>query len=174
MNDLAFASIRTLKDALEKGDLSVSELAVFSTETICKHDAILCSALEVFEDVDLELPQGSLYGIPGIIKDNICQKGRIASCASKILKNYIAPYDATVVTRLRAAGAYSLGRANLDEFAMGSSTETSAFKKTAILGILIEFLVVQVVVLLLRLPLVLFPGHLDRKRVVQFVYLPRL
>ena len=130
MNDLAFASIRTLKDALAKGDLSVSELAVFSRKRFAQHDTILGSALEVFEDVDLDLPRGSLYGIPGIIKDNICQKGRIASCASKILKNYVAPYDATVVTRLRAAGAYSLGRANLDEFAMGSSTETSAFKKT--------------------------------------------
>lgn len=130
MNDLAFGSIRALKDALEKGDLSVSELAVFSQKRFAEHDTTLGSALEVFEDIDLDLPQGPLSGIPGIIKDNICQKGRIASCASNMLKSYIAPYDATVVTRLRAAGAYSLGRANLDEFAMGSSTETSAFKKT--------------------------------------------
>ncbi len=130
MNDLAFASIRTLKDALEKGDLSISELAEFSQKRFAQYDATLGSALEVFDDPDLDLPRGPLYGIPGIIKDNICQKGRIASCASKILENYVAPYDATVVTRLRAAGAYSLGRANLDEFAMGSSNETSAFQKT--------------------------------------------
>ena len=121
MNDLAFASIRTLKDALEKGDLSISELAEFSQKRFAQYDATLGSALEVFDDPDLDLPRGPLYGIPGIIKDNICQKGRISSCASKILENYVAPYDATVVTRLRAAGASSLGRANLDEFAMGSS-----------------------------------------------------
>ena len=85
-NGLAFASIRTLKDALAKGDLSVSELAAFAQKRFAQHDTILGSALEVFEDVDLELPRGSLYGIPGIIKDNICQKGRIASCASKIFE----------------------------------------------------------------------------------------
>jgi aspartyl-tRNA(Asn)/glutamyl-tRNA(Gln) amidotransferase subunit A len=130
MNDLAFASIRTLQDALTKGDISVSELALFFQKRFAQYDPVLGAALEVFEDPDLDLPRGPLYGIPGLIKDNICQKGRVASCASKILENYVAPYDATVVTRLRTAGAYSLGRGNLDEFAMGSSNETSAFKKT--------------------------------------------
>jgi aspartyl-tRNA(Asn)/glutamyl-tRNA(Gln) amidotransferase subunit A len=71
-----------------------------------------------------------LQGIPGLIKDNICQKGRITSCASKILQNFKATYDATAISRLKAAGAPLLGRANMDEFAMGSSTETSAYKKT--------------------------------------------
>ena len=72
-----------------------------------------------------------LHGVPGLVKDNICQKNRITSCGSKILANYKAPYNATVVDRLQKAGALSLGRANCDEFAMGSSTETSAFQKTA-------------------------------------------
>ena len=118
------------KKRLQKENSSVSELAVFFQKRFAQYDSTLGSALEVFEDIDLDLPRGPLYGIPGLIKDNMCQKGRIASCASKILQNYVAPYDATVVKRLRTAGAYSLGRANLDEFAMGSSNETSAFKKT--------------------------------------------
>lgn len=71
-----------------------------------------------------------MHGIPGLIKDNICQTDRLATCASKMLENYVAPYDATVVERLKNAGALLVGRANLDEFAMGSSTETSAYQKT--------------------------------------------
>lgn len=77
--------------------------------------------------VDLSLPLG---GIPVAIKDVISVKGQPCGCASKILTGYIAPYDATAITRLRAAGAVPLGRANMDEFAMGSSTENSAIKIT--------------------------------------------
>jgi aspartyl-tRNA(Asn)/glutamyl-tRNA(Gln) amidotransferase subunit A len=73
---------------------------------------------------DVSLPLG---GLPVSIKDVISVKGHPCSCASKILENYIAPYDATVVARLRAAGAIPFGRLNMDEFAMGSSTENSAF-----------------------------------------------
>ena len=73
---------------------------------------------------------GSLSGIPGIIKANICIQDRITSCASKILANFKATYNATAISRLKNAGALFLGSANMDEFAMGSSCETSAFKKT--------------------------------------------
>ncbi len=68
-----------------------------------------------------------LCGIPLILKDNILVKGRVASAASKILENYVATYDATAVTKLRAAGALFVGRANMDEFGMGTSTENSAY-----------------------------------------------
>lgn len=74
---------------------------------------------------------GPLDGIPVGIKDVIAVKDEPLTCASRILENFVSPYDATVTTRLRQAGAILFGRLNLDEFAMGSSTENSAFKTTA-------------------------------------------
>lgn len=73
----------------------------------------------------------ALDGIPVSFKDLICEKGQPLTCASKILANYVSPYDATVTEKLKAAGAVPWGRLNMDEFAMGSSTEHSAFKETA-------------------------------------------
>ena len=76
---------------------------------------------------DAGAPGGALYGMPVAVKDNIVTTDQPTTCASRILEGYVSPYDATVVERLRAAGALIAAKTNLDEFAMGSSTEHSAF-----------------------------------------------
>lgn len=133
MNNVAFATISDLKKRLANKEFSQRELLQFFLDRFAQYDNDLGSALEVFEIESIlkdEKNEGTLAGIPGLIKDNVAQEGRSLTCASKILQNMKAVYDATAVARLKQQGALMVGRANMDEFAMGSSTETSAYQKT--------------------------------------------
>jgi len=135
VNNIAFASIVELQKLVTDKKISHEELLEFFLHRFKQYDPLLGSAIEVFDKesilkFDSYTKKNYIHGIPGLIKDNICMKGRIASCASKILQNYRAPYNATAIERLAEVGALFIGRANMDEFAMGSSTATSAYQKT--------------------------------------------
>ncbi|MBX4215863.1 Asp-tRNA(Asn)/Glu-tRNA(Gln) amidotransferase subunit GatA [Candidatus Parcubacteria bacterium] len=133
MIDLASLTIGKAKDHLAKGDFSARELAEAYLSNIEKKNGDLNAYLETYGDVLAEADRakgGALSGIPIAVKDNILVKGKKATAGSKILESYTATYDATVVKKLREAGALFLGRTNMDEFAMGSSTENSAYGVT--------------------------------------------
>ncbi len=126
-----FLTIKEIKTKLEKKEINKTELKEFYLNRINKYNKTLNAALEIFKDAKVtenttDKPR-ILEGIPGLIKDNISQKHRSLSCGSNILKNYKAPYNATVTKRLRKEGALLLGRTNMDEFAMGGSGEYSAY-----------------------------------------------
>ncbi|OHB16996.1 MAG: aspartyl/glutamyl-tRNA amidotransferase subunit A [Parcubacteria group bacterium RIFCSPLOWO2_01_FULL_40_65] len=123
-------TIREVKRGLDKKEFSQEELRQEFLKSIKKKNPDLNAYLSVFKNEEPEVNKGVLAGVPCAIKDNILINGTGCTAASKILENYISTYDATVIKKLRGAGAVFLGKTNLDEFAMGSSTENSAFGPT--------------------------------------------
>lgn len=141
-DEIIYQSAAQLSDALAKKELSSREVAEAFVSRTQKVDTQVKAFIR-FDGEDL-LAQadasdarrakgesfGVLDGIPVALKDILAQKGQKLTCASKMLENFTAPYDATSVVKLRDCGALLWGRLNMDEFAMGSSTENSAFQKT--------------------------------------------
>lgn len=144
-------TIRDIKDGLAKGHFTAEEIFKVYHDKIKKENKKLNAYLSMFDNrvARLGTPEARnpnehlwgeegqnpvkekvLYGVPCAVKDNMLIEGTIATAGSKILKNYISSYDATVVKKLKESGAFFLGKTNLDEFAMGTSTENSAFGPT--------------------------------------------
>lgn len=136
--DLANLTIEKAHASLVAGEYTVRELATAYLKEIEKKNKNLNVYLEVFDDVldqadraqKLVARENLLAGIPVAFKDNMLLEGKRASAGSRILDGYVAPYDATAIKKLKDAGVVFLGRLNMDEFAMGASTENSAFGVT--------------------------------------------
>ena len=137
------ASIRELHQQLINKERSAVEIAQAALNRIQTIEPKIHSFLHITSDRALEQAQqvdakiaageeiGLLAGIPIGIKDNLCTKGISTTCASRILQNFVPPYESTVTQKLADAGTVMVGKTNMDEFAMGGSTETSAYQLTA-------------------------------------------
>lgn len=133
---------KAIRDKIVAGDFSAKEVLEHFLKRIHSLDGKLGAFLRIDEERARQMadlvdqkrasgaPLGPLAGVPMAFKDNIHIKGDLSTCGSKFLTNYKAPFDSTVIKRLREADAVFVGKTNMDEFAMGSSTENSAFQKT--------------------------------------------
>ncbi len=139
---LVTAGVARLLAMLDAGDVSAEDVVTAHLSRIAEYDGDVNAFLTVLADQALDHardidrrrvrgePLGALAGVPVAVKDVLCTRGEATTCGSRILEGHRPPYDATVVTRLRDADAVMLGKTNCDEFAMGSSTENSAYAVT--------------------------------------------
>lgn len=135
-------TLKEIQDDLKAGAITVEALVEEARSIIKEKDGTIHALLGMYSDalIDAQIARAkemlangtdtALTGVPVVLKDNIVVQGEKATAASKILEEYVATYDATVVRKLKDAGAILIGRANMDEFAMGGSTENSAFGVT--------------------------------------------
>ena len=124
----AVSAVDITRAYLDRAETLNPKLACFLT---IDHEGALAAASKVDRTRSQGEPLGPLAGVPIAIKDNLCTRGLRTTCASRILGDYVPPYDAHVIEALRKSGAVILGKTNLDEFAMGSSNENSAFGNVA-------------------------------------------
>ncbi len=140
MSDFSKLTIKEIAKGLRSHDFSVSELVEFYLNRIHDQNVEINAFLEIYDDLQKQIneaqekidagQEGDMIGIPVALKDNILLEGKITSGASKVLENYKATYTATAAQKLIDAGAILIGRTNMDEFAMGGSTENSAYGVT--------------------------------------------
>ncbi len=139
--DITTLKISDMRKLLDEKKISATELSKEYIDRIHKHNDNLEAFITVTEEKALENAKSAqdiidsgnateLTGIPMAIKDNICTEGVKTTCSSKILENFIPPYNATAMEKLNNSGIVMLGKVSMDEFAMGGSTQTSAFAKT--------------------------------------------
>ena len=133
MENLYSLTAHELKVKIDKNEVSLSKISEDIFKRIDSVDkkikAFILQNKECLSGIS-EKKNGKLYGIPVLVKDNICVKGEETTCGSKILKGFKPPYDATVISALKREGAMLIGKANMDEFAFGSSCETSCYGPT--------------------------------------------
>ncbi|MEJ7800342.1 MAG: amidase, partial [Ilumatobacter sp.] len=120
-------AVEVLDEHLARIDDRESEIHAFNTVIA---DRARERAATIDDEVAAGRDPGPLAGVPIALKDNMCTRGVATTCSSRILEGWVPPYDGTVVAKLHDAGAIAVGKTNLDEFAMGSSTENSAFGPT--------------------------------------------